>query len=192
MDISLVIAALKERCTSFGGRVAGAAEYKRIAESAQLTVPAAYVIPMDDEAGENQTLNGYRQDITDVIAVIVVLSNTVDELGNVSINTVRLMRAELCRALAGWPPDAEHERLIYEGGHLLELNRVLLSYQFEFSAITQISEADTWQGISNAALPAFTSIKIDVDAIDPRDPNKPGTGPDGTIEATATISIPQV
>lgn len=192
MDITLVIAALKDRCTSFGGRVAGAAEYKRIAEAAHLDVPSAYVIPMDDEAGENQTLNGYRQDITDVIAVIVVLSNTPDELGKGSITAVRAIRAELFKALAGWCPDVEHGRIVYEGGHLLDLDRSRLYYQFEFSAVTQISEADTWQGISNAALPAFTSIKIDVDAIDPRDPNKPGTGPDGTLEAIATIAIPQV
>lgn len=191
MDLLLIIAALKERCASFGGRVSGAAEYKRIAESAKLDVPAAYVIPMDDDAGQVQSLNGYRQDISDSIAIVVAISNVPDELGITSINTVRSIRAELIAALAGWCPDVEHERLTYEGGHLLDLDRSRLYYQFEFTALTQFSESDTWQGISNAALPAFTSTQTKVDAIDPRDPNKAGTGPDGTLDLTATVAIPQ-
>ena len=50
--IDAIITALRARATSFGGRVAGAAEYKRLPEAANLIMPAAYVIPMDEDAGE--------------------------------------------------------------------------------------------------------------------------------------------
>lgn len=191
MDIALVIAALKSRCASFGGRVSGAAEYKRLQETANLDMPAAYVIPLDDDAGEQKSENGYLQEIRDAVAVVVVLSNTVDERGQGSITSVNAIRAELWAALLGWKPDTTHGRLSYEGGQLLDLDRARLYYQFEFSAVTELTEADTWQGSSNAALTAFTTLGLTVDAIDPHDPNKGTTGPDGVIEATAVIPVAQ-
>lgn len=182
MDLNAIIAALKARCPSFGGRVAGAAEYKRLPEAANLVMPAAYVVPADDQAENVQSTNGYRQLVTDSIFIVVVLSNTADERGQSTITEVNAIRAELWAALLGWEPDADHSRLEYEGGNLLDLDRARLYYQFEFSAETEIAEADTWQGDSNAALPAFTEVGLTV--------NVPGS-PD-TVEATATIPVPQV
>lgn len=181
MDLLAIIQAIKDRCQSFATNVAGAAEYKRLSESANLTMPAAYVIPMDDSPDSMPNTNGYRQGLRDSIAVIVVLSNTADERGQGSITSVSAIRAELWAALLGWEPDADHDRLEYEGGQLIDLDRSRLYYQFEFSALTEIHEADTWQGASNAALPAFTQASLTV--------NVPGS-PD-TVEATATIPIPQ-
>jgi hypothetical protein len=192
MDISLIIAALKQRCPSFANRVTGAAEYKRLAESVNLDLPAAYVIPLDDEAGEMQTSNGYLQEIRDAVAIVVVMSNAVDERGQTSISTVQALRSELWAALLGWMPDAVHGRIEYEGGQLLDLDRARLYYQFEFSAPTEITESDTWQGISNAALTPFDKVSLTVDTIDPHDPNLGSTGPDGRAEATATIPVSQI
>lgn len=181
MDLNAIIAALKARCASFGGRVAGAAEYKRLPEAANLDLPAAYVIPLDENPEPAQNQNSYRQIVSDSVAVVVVLSNTADERGQGSITSVCAIRAELWAALLGWEPDADHGRVEYEGGQLLDLDRARLYYQFEFSAETEIDEGDTWQGGSNAALPAFTEVGLTV--------NVPGT-PD-TVEATATIPVPQ-
>lgn len=182
MDIALIIAALKARCASFGGRVAGAAEYKRLPETANLDMPAAYVIPLDENPEQAQSQNGYRQVVRDSVAVVVVLANTADERGQGSITSVRAIRAELWAALLGWEPDADHGRIEYEGGQLLDLDRARLYYQFEFAAETEIVEADTWQGDSNAALPAFTDLGLTV--------NVPGS-PD-TVEATAVFPVPQI
>lgn len=192
MNITTLIDALKTRCVaSFGGRVAGAAEYKRLSDVANLVMPAAYVIPLDDNAGAKDSQNGYSQTITDSFAVIVVLSNTPDERGQGSITAIEPLRAVLWGALLGWRPDTFYGPITYEGGQLLDLDRARLYYQFEFSAQTEITEADTWQGATNAALGAFTEMKIELDAIDPRDPNLAATGPDGTIEATVLIQVPQ-
>lgn len=193
MDLNEIIAALKARCAAvFGENVSGAAEYKRLLENANLTVPAAYVIPMDENAGEQQSQNSYRQIITDTIAVVVVVSNAVDERGQGSITSIPAIRAALCAALCGWEP-ADHGPMQYDGGSLLDLDRARLYYQFEFSADTELSEADTWLAARNAALPDLSEVGIDVDTITPFDPNRvaaDAAGPDGTKEASVVIAIP--
>ncbi len=191
-----IVEALKTRCAAqFAGRVAGAAEFQQLEPAAKLTLPAAYVIPLDDTAEPNQSSNGYRQTIRDTFAVIVVLSNVADELGKASVSQVLPIRNALFAALLSWKPDGEHGEIEYEGGQLLGVDRDRLYYQYEFSCETQISEADTYQGISNAALPAFEGVHVDVDMTQPFDPNRVGageTGPDGTIDASLTVEIPQI
>lgn len=193
--IIAIVEALKTRTNAtFTGRIAGAAEFSTIEDAAKMTLPAAYVIPLDDSAGANLSDNGYLQTVTDTFAVIVVLSNSADEVGKASVAQIQTVRNVLCAALLRWSPDAEHSPIEYQGGQLLTIDRGVMYYQFEFSADTQFSEADTYQAISNAALPAFSGLHIDVDTIDPFDPNRVAvgeTGPDGTIDASLTITIPQ-
>lgn len=191
MEIPAIISAVKARCPSFGGRVAGAAEFAPLPEASNLAMPAAYVIPLDDDAGPIESQNGRRQLITDGVAVVVVVSNIADERGQGSITSVRALRAELWAALLGWAPAATYGPLSYDGGQLITIDRSRLYYQFEFSAQTEITEEDTWQGAVNAALPPFTGMHVDVDAIDPHDPNRGPSGPDGTLEASADIPLPQ-
>ncbi|MCK9389767.1 MAG: hypothetical protein M0Q22_15430 [Sulfuritalea sp.] len=179
MDIDLIIAAIKARCASFGQRVSGAAEYKRLSETTNLATPAAYVIPLDDVAEGQQSENSYRQQIKDAIAIVVVLSNTADERGQTPLATVRTLRKELWKALLAWAPDAEHGRISYEGGQLLDLDRAHMYYQFEFSAPTELDESDTYQATANAALPALTAVALKVDE------------PAGTTEVAATIPLAQ-
>lgn len=178
MDIASIITAIKARCPSFNNNVAGAAEYKRLSESANLTMPAAYVIPLDDDAGPQLSENSCRQIVRDSIAVVVVLSNAADERGQTPMSTVSAIRKELWKGLLAWKPDAEHSPIKYEGGNLLDLDRARLYYQFEFSAETELDESDTYQATSNAALPAMTTLAITVDE------------PLGTTEVTATITLP--
>lgn len=195
MDITLIIEALKTRAAAtFGGRVAGAAEYKRLPENANLVMPAAYVVPLDDDAGEMTSENGYSQIVRDSFAVIVAVSNAPDERGQTSAISVAAMRAVLWSALLAWKPDGTHGPIQYEGGQLLDLDRARLYYQYEFSAATEITEADTWQATANAALGAFEDMNIQIDMVDPFDPNRVAAGergPDGTIDATVLVTVPQ-
>lgn len=195
MDITAIITALKARTVAtFAERIAGAAEFKQLPEAANLVMPAAYVVPLDDDAGEQQSENGYSQIVRDGFGVVVVISNTPDERGQGSIVSVSAIRAVLWAALLAWKPDATHGPIQYEGGQLLAMDRARLYYQFEFSAATEITEADTYQAVVNGALDAFKTIKIDVDMIDPFDPNRVPAGeqgPDGTIDTSATVQVPQ-
>ena len=195
MDINAIITALKARAAAvFADRIAGAAEYKRLPETANLAMPAAYVIPLDDNAEAMDSANGYSQIVRDGFAVIVAVSNATDERGQAGYTSVAAIRAALWAALLAWKPDAAHGPIQYEGGALLDMDRARLYYQFEFSAATEIVEVDTWQATANAALGAFETLHIDVDMIDPFDPNRVAAGergPDGTVDAAATVSVPQ-
>lgn len=192
MNIDTIITALKARCPSFGSgelcRISGAAEYAQIDESVKMSVPAAYVVPMDDEVDNQESTNGYRQVVRDVFAVIVVLSNTTNERGQTSIVAVEDIRTELFAALLGWRPDASHDRIEYEGGQLMGIDRARLFYQFEFAADMELREEDTYQHVFNNALPLLKQVGIELDAIDPFDPNLVTIGPDGRIEVSADIT----
>ncbi|WP_413722693.1 hypothetical protein ACL2XG_05335 [Sodalis sp. RH24] len=176
MKLSLIIAALRLRCRTFEGRVAGAAEFKPIPEAAKMKLPAAYVIPLDDNVGENKSQTDYWQDVTDGFAVIIV-ANNVDEKGQAATyDAVHTLRAEIIRALVGWQPEPDYNPIQYEGGNLLDIDRARLYYQFEFSARFELGEEDTRQWDDLQALSELNNIDIKVDFIEP------GDGPDGRIE----------
>lgn len=196
MKLNLLIQALRQRCPSFQNRVAGAAEFKRLPENSTLPVPAAFVIPLDDEPEINRSQTGYRQIIRDVFAVVVVLSNVADERGQAAGTALHDIRAELFRALLGWNPEPEYDGIEYEGGQLLGMDRSRLFYQFEFGADFEIGSDDvgtpeTWQTLELAELGGFEEAKIDIDCIDPSDPNLQSPGPDGRIEASFVVNVPQ-
>jgi hypothetical protein len=193
--IVAIVEALKTRTNAtFAGRIAGAAEFAKLEPDAKLAMPSAYVIPLDDSAQPNNSENGYSQIVRDGFAVIVVLSTTADELGNSSVAQTQPIRNVLNAALLSWSPDAEHGPIEYEGGQLLDIDRARMYYQFEYACETEFTEADTYQAIKNAALPEFTDMNLNVDMIQPFDPNRVAaddTGPDGTIDAALTIEVPQ-
>ena len=183
MNLSLIIAQLRTYCTTFQNRVGGAADWNVIPEASALAVPCAYVIPLDDNPGEQQSKNGYRQAVRDGFAVILRVSNTGDERGQAAQSSVDALRAEVFAALLGWQPSSAYDAIEYEGGNLLQMNRAVLDYQLEFSAVMELDETDTWITRRNTALPALDTIHVDVDAIDPfADPNLEQPGPDGRIE----------
>ncbi|MGL5344879.1 MAG: phage tail terminator protein [Plesiomonas sp.] len=185
MQISPIIAALRTRCEIFNGRVAGASEFKPLPESSSMTVPAAYVMPLDDNPDDNCSQTDYWQELTDGFAVVVLLPNTADERGQHAVDSVDACRKALWSALLGWKPSAEYDGIVYEGGTLLAMDRARLYYQFEFSAKTEINDRNTYQFTELNALPEFDSADAHgetdgkmwgVDYIDP------GNGPDGHIE----------
>lgn len=199
MQIEWIIAALRARCPTLSGRVAGAAQFKMLPESAALAVPCAYVIPLDDNPQDAKSDNGIRQELTDSFAVIVALSNTVDERGQAAAIGVHAMRRELWRAVLGWRPvdtpagdtsTSEYGGIRYEGGQALGLDRARLWYQFEFGAPMEIGPEDGYQETELGNLPGFDGFTIQIDVSSPSDPNKadPASGMDGRIEAGATIT----
>lgn len=190
MNLNIVIAQLRTYCPTFAGRVAGSARFKRLPEDANLQVPAAYVIPLDDSPSDAQSLNDVRQSLMESFAVIVAVSNVPDERGQAAVNTAHdAVRAELWKALLGWQPDKTiYNGIVYQGGNLLDLDRSRLWYQFDFGAQMQIGPDDGWQAVELGNLPHFDGATIKYDYIDPAaDPNIQYPGPDGRIEHTLTI-----
>jgi hypothetical protein len=191
MKLSLIINALKQRVPEFQGRVAGAAEFDNLPEIGNLTLPAAWVIPMSAEPGEPMSANDTRQALVEVFGVVVALSNTPDERGQAAAyDAVDTMQAALWRALLGWRPTLDHNGIYYEGGALLGRDRSRLWWRYEFAAYSEISPSDGWQGVELAALLDLETVEISVDDIDPAaDANLQYPGPDGRIEHAVTIDL---
>lgn len=205
MNLNAVIAQLRDRVPELEGRVAGAATFAILQEGAALKIPCAYVVPLDDNADQQLSSNGYRQSVDDSFAVIVALSNKVDERGQAAAMEIHDMRARLFAALLGWSPDEFYDKVEYEGGSMLHMDRARMYYQFEFKANFEIGTEDTWIDAQMKALPKLAGVHVRVDAIDPADPNHPkqdfpedpaaypggSPGPDGRAEGGATIDLPQ-
>lgn len=203
MNLDNVIERIRATCPSFAQRVAGAAEFAALPQNAKVALPAAFVIPMDDRAGEQESQNRYRQALTDRVAVVMVLDNSADRRGQAAVTTVHSLRAELWRSLLLWPPGPEYDGLIYEGGQGLLMDGARLYYQLEFAAETELDVEDTAQPGMKEALPHLAGIHVRADVIDPMfDPNNvPGqnydpaqpnprtAGPDGRAEAGADIPL---
>jgi len=190
MKLELIIAQLKTYCPTLTPNVAGAAQFKHLEEAANLPLPFAFVIPLDDNPQESRSQNDVLQSMTDSFAVVVAVSNTVDEKGQGGASSIDALRAELWKALLGWQPTDRYNGIVYEGGSLLSVDRARLWYQFEFGAEMEIGQADGWQDIYAATLPHLDGVTIKLDAISPMaDPNVQYPGPDGRIEHQVTVPI---
>lgn len=186
MNIDKVITALRARCLIFEGRVGGFGEYASIANDAALRPPCAYVVQLSDTPGDNESITGYRQTVSDRFGVLVALPNG-DYRGQSSANLADVVRDELNRALLGWEVDENYYGIVYDGRALYQMSRAVSWYSYEYVADFVISGDDlgnpeTWHAQELAALPKLKEIAVTVDAIDPRDTSQPGTGPDGRPE----------
>lgn len=181
MKLTPIIAALRARCDLFENRVAGMAQFKNLPEAGEMILPSAYVVPGDDVPGEQKSQTDYWQDLTEGFSVIVFVSNGRDQLA--SYDVVHDVRHMLFKALLGWNPEERGNPIKYTGGKLLNVNEYELSYQFDFSVVTEILEDDTHQQDELNEIDNLKMLSIDVDCIDP------AQGPDGQIEHHLKINL---
>jgi hypothetical protein len=145
MKLSHIVHTLRHFSPSFAGRVGGAAEFSAIKDTAFLKLPAAYVVPLDDRAQDNQSQTDYWQNVTEGFGVIVVLK-PLDERGqHEAYDIVENIKVELWRALLGLELSPVHYPIQYDGGDLLDLDRGRIFYQFNFSAVREVGFEDTRQ-----------------------------------------------
>ena len=168
MKLLPIINRIKAECPSFNSRVAAFADLSIVNEG-RFPTPAAFVVPQSDQANENTSMNGYRQNLKESFVVIVSLDPQSRE-GTASVEAMHDIRAELWRALLTWQPSEGHGGIEYEGGELLDFNAAQFFYQYEFSAETQIIESDTARPAEEAALSDFTTAHVDMKPNDAKDP----------------------
>ncbi|NKD86100.1 hypothetical protein HEQ63_07875 [Haematospirillum jordaniae] len=183
--LDAIIQALRERCHTFSGasgsaRIAGAAEFARVAEDASLPVPAAYVLPREEKPATAVTCTGYRQPVQAHFAVVVVLP-AADRRGQGAAVAVESVRDDLFRALLGWEPPG-YGPIVYEGGELLSVDRARLWWQFTFSAAYQITEDETWLAVTHRDRPLLETVRIGLDATANDPETEPCGKPDGYPE----------
>lgn len=185
MKLSLIVDALRTHAKSFGGRVAGAAEFQALEVNAKMELPAAYVIPTGDTVSPQESKTDYYQRVSEGFAVVVVLDNRRDLRGQkAAFDAVDTIRRELFLTLLGWEPDADSHPIEYDGGQVVDMNRAALYYQYDFTAMREITDEDTRHGADLDTLEPLQTVSVDVDYIDPSD------GPDGIIEHHTEIHFP--
>lgn len=163
ISLSTIIEAIRERCPTFNQNVAGAAEWKDLQDYENPTYPAAYVVPLSEEADAQESPNGYRQTVTETFGVIV-LATSDDARGQSAIEMVReQLRPELFHALLAWSPDPSlYSEIIFEGAQVIYLDSARMGYQFEFSYEYYLDAEDAYQAEYLASLPEMHSMALNV------------------------------
>lgn len=204
MNLDVIVAQLRQHVPAFASRVAGAAKFDLLPEAANLVVPAAYVLPFNEQPQEMGSQNGYQQTVREGFAVVVALSNKADERGQKASGDLDTLRRAIFSALLAFQPAEDYDIVCFQGGQLLQLDRNRMYYQLEFYADYYLDPSDTWIPKRNAGLKDFEGLDLRVDAIDVFDPNTPkadfpsdpdaypgGKGPDGRAEARMRLDLPQ-
>lgn len=178
MDLPAVIEHLKGNVPLLGGRVAGSAQFT-ISMSGELrpeTFPAAYVVPLGEDAEPNDESNALYQTVTERIGVVVEFDNTGDRRGQGVTLLYQPMRAALFRALLNWrATDPAHALRGFEAasGAILQIDRARVFYQWEFTLQSLVTDADGWQ----VAAPPLVEIRANSDT--------------GAPQPAFTVTLPQ-
>lgn len=141
MKPSLIIPRLRQQVAALGERVAGVAAYAAAAQQTEFPRPHAFVVPLGEEAGENQTVGGVTQVVRARFGVIVAVSNLSDERGQAGAEQLEDIRDALIAALVGWTPLAQRFDVIaYDGTpEDPQLDRAVLWQRYDFNSIEIIS-----------------------------------------------------
>jgi hypothetical protein len=153
MNISRVIHQLRRYCPELEGRIGGAADFENGVETVititdprtgKLAYPSAVVIPLEDEPGSNDLLDGNLQEVTETIGVIVMFDASADRRGQAGVSQVEHMKYAMFRALLSWQiePERGARGLYYAGGELLTFDRARLFWMYRMSFEATISDAD--------------------------------------------------
>jgi hypothetical protein len=187
--IGTFIEQLRANAPVFGGRVAGAAEFYRGLRdyNTSMPMPAAYVLPLSQEAGPNLIWNGLIQIIQKGVGVAVELDAQTDRRGQKPVMDFDLIEAQINRSVLNLLlPGCNMVRGVYfTGARYLDLDRARLWYQWEFGVDWQIDDTD---GVQPASIPLET---IEVDIFGPHGTPPPGTPPAAVVQIpTGEAPIP--
>ena len=165
MNIDTVVQQLRTFATIFDGNVAGAAAYANgVQDQVWMPLPAAYVIPAEEDAEPNESMTGTYQIVHERVSVIVVFptlsaggaAGLTDRRGQAAAAQLRTIRASIFKAILNWQPDPdgidtteqiEGRAIYYLGGRFPQegaFDRSRFFYQFTFGLDTTITDDDGW------------------------------------------------
>lgn len=177
---------LRRYCPPFAGRVAGAADFRQGLENynTNMALPAAYVMPLGQEADPNRNMVGYWQIVHEMIGIVVELDATPDRRGQAPAMTYDDIKAALYASLLNWAPAEcrvpNRQGFQFSGGHHLDLDRARLFYQFEFLLPWLLTEEDGWQDPSEPI--DLLGIELDIYTAPPWEMPPPDGRPPAVIE----------
>ena len=178
MIIATFIEQLRANAPVFSGRVAGAAEFQRGLRdySTSMPLPAAYVLPLGQEAAPNQVWTGLIQVLTKGIGIAVELDAQTDRRGQRPTMDFETIEQQLFASVLNLrvDPTRQARGTYFTGARYLDLDRARLWYQWEFALDWTVSDAD---GVQPDSVPLQ---HIEVDIFHPIDP-APGTPPAAVV-----------
>ena len=96
--------------------------------------PAAAVLPLSEEAGENRTpKSGVLQLLTATIGVVIALPAPNDPGGAQARDALSETLSDTRALLAGWRPGGEHDPLGFRRGRLIEAEGGRVLWQDEYA-----------------------------------------------------------
>jgi hypothetical protein len=114
-------------------KVAGAADFASAREDLK-NPPAAYVIPLADNAKPNELLSGTQveQHVIERFGVILAIRNLRDIRGDAVNSALETLRKKTIAGLLGFVPTTGYDPVQYGGGKLLLLDVATTWWQLEF------------------------------------------------------------
>jgi hypothetical protein len=156
------IAQLRANAPIFAGRVAGAAEFYAGLRNynTSMTLPAAYVLPLGQDAEPNQALNGLIQIVHKGIGVAVELDAQQDRRGQAPAMDFDLIETQINASVLNlFIGECRMSRGVYiTGARYLDLDRARLFYQWEFGLDWMLTDED---GVQPASV-ALQAIDVDI------------------------------
>jgi hypothetical protein len=162
MILEAFISQLRANAPIFAGRVAGAAEFYAGLKNytTSLALPAAYVLPLGQEAEPNQVWNGLIQIVHKTIGVAVELDAQTDRRGQAPAMQFEEIEAQIFASVLNL--DIGECRMVrgasFAGARYLDLDRARLWYQWEFMLDWQLTDAD---GVQPQSIP-LDAIEVDI------------------------------
>ncbi len=121
--------------------VSGAAGFQAASENNPLSTPAVYVFSVH-EAAETSTIDfPLSQRVKFALAVVIVVRNVADSLGDAACESLDAVRADIWSALHGAQIDADHEPLTFDSGSVLALRDRHLWWQDLWSSARHVAAA---------------------------------------------------
>lgn len=119
IDTAQFIEQISDGVEDFEGRVYDIAQFTRDAGGWE-TLPACYVYPLGDNAGNAYEVLPGRQSVMLTVAVLIVCRQTETD-GIASFADLAGLRADVRSALGGWIPDGCYDDVRYAGGQAEEI-----------------------------------------------------------------------
>lgn len=122
--------------------VEGAAEWAALeAPPPTARRPCAYVLPMTLDPGSNLlAAGGFRQRITQTVAVAICASNLRDARGEAAMGDIDVLLPAVAGALFGWKPEGQESPLLLGPGKLLAASGGLVVWQQLFRSDALITK----------------------------------------------------
>lgn len=178
--MATIIASLRQNAPIFGGRVAGAAEYVRGLRdyNTSLPMPAAYVLPLGQDAEPNRSYGGLFQIIRKTVGIAVEIDAQRDRRGQDPGMLLETIEGQIMASVLNiYIPECRMTQGAYfAGARWLEgLDRARAWYQWEFGLDWQVTDMD---GVQPQSVPL---AHIEVDIFGPHGPPEPGTPPAAVV-----------